>query len=118
MKREAQVNTSLKMVAGFVLLMSTTLVQAQMKSADVAAAKSAFSGNGCANCHDASLQGVGPALKEIAARYKGKKVSAEVAKRIAEGSEGRWGQMAHPPYAGLDSSEAALLARWILAGAP
>jgi predicted CXXCH cytochrome family protein len=35
----------------------------------------------CANCHDASLRGVGPALKEIAARYKGKKVSAEVAKK-------------------------------------
>ena len=99
------------------LLMSTTLVQAQMKSADVAAAKSVFSANGCANCHDASLRGVGPALKEIAALYKGKKVSAEVAKRIVEGSEGRWGQMVHPPYAGLDSSEAALLARWILAGA-
>jgi cytochrome c len=118
MKREAQVNTSLKMAAGLMLLMSTTLVQAQMKPADVTAAKSAFSDNGCANCHDASLRGVGPALKEIAVRYKGKKVSAEVAKRIIEGSEGRWGQMAHPPYAGLDPTDAALLARWILAGAP
>jgi cytochrome c len=118
MKREAQVKTTRKIAAVFMLLMSTTLVQAQMKPADVTAAQSAFSAHGCANCHDASSRGVGPALKEIAARYKGKKASADVAKRIIEGSEGRWGTMAHPPYAALDPADATLLARWILAGAP
>jgi cytochrome c len=60
---------------------------------------------------------VGPSLKEIAARYKGKKVSSEVAKRIIQGSEGRWGDMAHPSNAALDPADAALIARWILAGA-
>ncbi len=110
--------TMLKMTTGLMVLIAATLVQAQMKPADVAAAQSAFSNNGCANCHDASTRLVGPALKEIAARYKGKKVSAEVAKRIIEGSEGRWGDMAHPSNAALDPSEAALIARWILAGAP
>ncbi len=111
--------TMLKMATGLMVLMSTTLVQAQMKPADVTAAQAAFSANGCANCHDASSRIVGPALKEIAARYKGKKVSAEVAKRIIEGSEGRWGEgMAHPSNAALDPADAALLARWILAGAP
>ena len=110
--------TILKIAAGFMVLMSTTLVQAQMKPADVKAAQSAFSANSCANCHDASSRGVGPALKEIAARYKGKKAGAEVAKRIIEGSEGRWGAMVHPPYAALDPADAALLARWMLAGSP
>ena len=108
----------LKMATGLMVLMSASLAQAQMKPADVAAAQSAFSANGCTNCHDASSRIVGPSLKEIAARYKGKKVSAEVAKRIIEGSEGRWGDMAHPSNAALDPADAALLARWILAGAP
>ena len=108
----------LKMATGLIVVMSTTLVQAQIKPADVAAAQSAFSANGCTSCHDASTRIVGPSLKEIAARYKGKKVSAEVAKRIIEGSEGRWGDMAHPSNAALDPADAALLARWILAGAP
>ena len=112
----------LKMATGLMVLISTTLSQAQMKPADVAAAQSAFSANGCTNCHDASSRIVGPSLKEIAARYasknQGKKVSAEVAKRIIEGSEGRWGDMAHPSNAALDPADAALLARWILAGAP
>ena len=116
----------LKVAIGLVVLMSVSLVQAQIKAADVTAAQSAFSANGCASCHDASSRIVGPALKEIAARYKdknrgknkSKKVSAEVAKRIIEGSEGRWGDMTHPSYAALDPADAALLARWILAGAP
>ena len=110
--------TMRRVVTGFMVLISTTLVQAQMKPADVTAAQSVFSANACASCHDASTRLVGPALKEIAARYKGKKVSAAVAKRIIEGSEGRWGEMAHPSNAALDPADAALLARWILAGAP
>ena len=110
--------TMRKVATGLMVLMSTTLVQAQMKPADLTAAQSVFAANACANCHDASTRLVGPALKEIAARYKGKKVSAEVAKRIIEGSEGRWGEMAHPSNAALDPADAALLARWILAGAP
>jgi cytochrome c len=109
--------TILKMATGLMVLMAATLVQAQIKPADVTAAQSAFSGNGCANCHDASMRLVGPSLKEIAARYKGKKVSSEVAKRIIQGSEGRWGDMAHPSNAALDPADAALIARWILAGA-
>ncbi len=110
--------TMLKMATGLMVLMAATLVQAQMKPADITAAQSAFAANGSANCHDASTRLVGPSLKEIAARYKGKKVSAEVAKRIIEGSEGRWGDMAHPSNAALDPADAALIARWILAGAP
>lgn len=99
-------------------LASASLVQAQMKPDELTAAQSAFSAYGCTSCHDASSRIVGPSLKEIAARYKGKKVSAEVAKRIIEGSEGRWGTMPHPSNAALDRADAALLARWILAGAP
>lgn len=108
----------LNITTGLIVLMSTTLVQAQMKPADIALAQSTFSANGCANCHDVSSRILGPSLKEIAARYKGKKASSEVAKRIIEGSEGRWGDMAHPSNAALDPADAALLTRWILAGAP
>ncbi len=108
----------LKVITGLVVLVLTSAAQGQMKSADIAAAQAAFSANACNNCHDASIRIMGPSLKEIAARYKGKKVSAEVAKRITEGSEGRWGEMAHPANAALEPADATLLARWILSGAP
>lgn len=108
----------LKMATPLIVLALASAAHAQMKAADIAAAQAAFSANGCNNCHDASSRIVGPALKEIADRYKGKKVTAEVAKRIIEGSEGRWGDMAHPSNAALEPADAKLLARWILTGAP
>lgn len=107
-----------KIAIGLLVLTSAAATHAQMKAADIATAQAAFSANGCNSCHDPSSRTVGPALNEIAARYKGKKAAAEVAKRIVEGSEGRWGDMVHPPYGGLAPAEAKLLARWILAGAP
>lgn len=110
--------TTHKMATGLMVLMLASATHAQMKAADIAAAQAAFSANACNGCHDASARIVGPALKEIADRYKGKKVTAEVAKRIIEGSEGRWGGIAHPSNATLAPDDAKLLARWILAGAP
>ncbi len=108
----------LKLKTNIALLGAFAPAQAQLAAKDIAAAKAAFSANGCNNCHARAETLVGPALKDIATRYKGKKVVGEVARRIIEGSEGRWGGMAHPANAALDPKDAQLLARWILAGAP
>lgn len=81
-------------------------------------AKSVYEANGCASCHATSEKTVGPSLKAIARRYKGKPVSAELAHRIKAGSKGRWGDMPHPVIESISDSDAALLARWILQGAP
>ncbi len=81
-------------------------------------ARAMFDNNGCASCHQPRGKLVGPSLKDIAQRYKGKKAVAEVATRIREGSEGRWGDMPHPAMAALEPADAELLSGWILAGAP
>lgn len=107
--------TAAAMLSAVMMLPSA---QAQMRAEDVAAAQAVAASNGCTNCHDASIQLMGPAFKEIARRYKGKKVELELAKRIREGSEGRWGELQHPANAALEPAQASLLARWILAGAP
>lgn len=73
-----------------------------------------FESNACNSCHDATARTVGPALSEIAARYKGKKVVAELAGRIRAGSQGRWGEMPHPANESLTPQEATLMAQWIL----
>jgi len=58
-------------------------------------------------------------MRDIAKRYQGKKVNAEMAQRIREGSIGRWGDAeAHPPIGVLEPREARLLADWILNAAP
>ena len=99
-------------------LLAWPLAHAQLPAAEIEAAQAVFSMYGCSGCHDASMRVVGPGLKEIAQRYKGKKDHAELAIRIRAGSEGRWGSTPHPAFEALDPKEAALLAKWILAGAP
>lgn len=106
-----------KLIAGAAVAASATLAHAQMKGDELAAAQSLFASNGCGGCHSVSDAGVGPALREIAKRYKGKKVVDELAGRIREGSSGRWGDAAHPPMGALEPDEAKLLARWVLDGA-
>ena len=92
---------------------------ATKSAANNALGKEAFSSIGCASCHDATSRVVGPSLHEIAQRYKGKKVVAEIAARIRNGSDGRWGELSHhPAYEGVDEKTARLMAAWILAGSP
>ena len=81
-------------------------------------ARAVFEANGCASCHVPNTKTVGPALKAIAKRYKGKAVGAELAARIRAGSEGRWGGMPHPAIENISQDDALLVARWILQGAP
>lgn len=104
-----------------VLLMglAATSAHADKKADDLATARALFAGTGCVNCHEVNEKATGPALKEIAKRYKGKKVVDELAGRIRDGSIGRWSdEEAHPPQGLLEPEEAKLLANWILDGAP
>ncbi len=107
-----------KMTIPAVMAILLTGVAHHAVAMDKAAARAAFDNNGCASCHQVKEKLVGPSLKDIAKRYKGKQVAAELAVRIREGSEGRWGDMPHPAIAGLEPTDADLLARWILAGSP
>ncbi|HEU4853338.1 MAG TPA: c-type cytochrome [Telluria sp.] len=69
----------------------------------------------CMACHAIDKKVVGPAFKEIAAKYSGQKgIEAKLATKIVQGGGGAWGPMPMPPNA-LSAQEAATLAKWILA---
>jgi len=71
---------------------------------------------GCYTCHAEDERSIGPSLQEIAARYAGDPdVAAELARRIIEGTTGRWGNEAMRPHPGLAMDDALSLARYILA---
>jgi cytochrome c551/c552 len=59
---------------------------------------------------------VGPAFKEVVAKYKGK-ANAEslVAHNIRAGGAGKWGPVPMPAFAQLSESEATALAHYVLA---
>ncbi len=103
---------------GLALAAAMTLAHAGMDAEEIASAQAAFSNNGCSGCHSLSETVVGPALQEIAGRYKGKKAEAEIAGRIRTGSSGRWGDGMHPANEAIEPADASLLAKWILNGAP
>lgn len=72
--------------------------------------------NNCTLCHQMDQKGVGPALKEVAAKYKN---DAEGAKKIEgvikNGSKGAWGEnSAMAAQAQVSEADAKALAKWIL----
>ena len=92
----------MKMIA-LTLAASITLVAAGTASAQEALAKS----SGCLNCHAVDTKKVGPAFKEIAAKYKGK-ADAE-ATLVAKVSQGK----GHPTVQ-ASPDDVKSLVKWIL----
>ena len=69
----------------------------------------------CMNCHGLDRKIVGPAFKDVAARYAGKAGAAEVlAIKIVKGGGGAWGPVPMAANPGVSAEEAKKLAAWVL----
>lgn len=69
----------------------------------------------CLACHTVDKRLVGPAYKEIAAKYRADKgAEARLVKKVREGGVGAWGQIPMPPNASVNEKEAAILVKWVL----
>ena len=67
-------------------------------------------------CHAVDKKLVGPAYKEVAAKYKGDaKAEAMLAEKVKKGSVGVWGQVPMPPNASVKDEDVQKLVKWILA---
>ena len=68
----------------------------------------------CMGCHAVDRKMVGPAYKDVAAKYKGDKKAADaLAATIKAGGSGKWGPVPMPPT-NLTDDEATKLAQWVL----
>jgi cytochrome c len=68
----------------------------------------------CLACHSIDKKIVGPAFKEVAAKYKGQAgAGAELAKKVQTGGKGTWGTVPMPPNKVTDD-EALKLVTWVL----
>lgn len=71
--------------------------------------------NGCVACHQAQVKVVGPALKDIAAKYKDRKDAVTyLTGKIQNGGGGVWGPMPMPKQAHVSAADAKLMAEYIL----
>jgi len=87
------------------------IVMAGQVQADEALAKS----KNCMACHAIDKKMVGPAYKDVAAKYKGDaKAPAMLAAKIKAGGKGVWGEIPMPPN-NVTPEEATKLANWVLA---
>lgn len=85
-----------------------------MPTANAADAEALFKSKLCAACHSADAKVVGPALKDVAAKYAGVDGAADtLADHIKNGTSGHWGGMAMPPNP-VTEEEAKTLAEWVL----
>lgn len=87
------------------------LFASQQAAADEALAKS----KNCLACHSVANKIVGPAFKDIAAKYKGDAGAlATLAGKVKNGGGGVWGGIPMPPNATTSEAEAEILVKWIL----
>jgi cytochrome c len=86
------------------------------QKADVATvAKGLMEANGCRACHSYDTKVVGPALNDVAARYKNDKNGlAYLVNKIKNGGNGVWGEVNMPSFATLSEEDRTALATYVL----
>ena len=69
----------------------------------------------CNACHTPDKARVGPAYKDIAARYASDpNAVTSLADKIRKGGTGVWGKLTMPPNPGLSDTETRQLAEWVM----
>ncbi len=72
----------------------------------------------CMACHGVGNRIVGPALREIAAKYAGDALAeSRLTTKVKQGGAGVWGQIPMPAQPQLKEADARAIVQWILAGA-
>jgi len=95
-------------------LIFTTLVLASFSGAALADMALAQAKN-CMACHAVDKKLVGPAYKDIAAKYKGDGAAVDrLAVKIMKGGVGVWGAIPMPANPQVSDAEAKKLAQWVL----
>ena len=69
----------------------------------------------CLVCHQVDKKVVGPAYKDVAAKYASDKTAeAKLFEKVKKGGVGVWGQVPMPPNAAVPDGDVKALVKWIL----
>jgi cytochrome c len=94
-----------------VIALATLVVVSAPAFADLALATS----KNCMACHAVDKKLVGPAYKDVAAKYAGQKDAVDkLSAKILKGGSGVWGPVPMPANAQVSDAEAKKLAAWVL----
>jgi cytochrome c len=97
----------------FVLLASTMLA---LSALPVQASEALAEDNNCLSCHSVDDKVIGPAFKDVAAKYKGQKGAASMlADKVRKGGSGVWGPVKMPANPKISDKDLKAIIAWILA---
>ena len=93
------------------VLSATAVLSSAPAFADLALATA----KNCMACHAIDKKLVGPAYKDVAAKYKGDKTAADkLATKVMKGGSGVWGAVPMPANTQVSEAEAKKLVAWVL----
>ncbi|KHK51944.1 cytochrome C transmembrane protein [Ralstonia sp. A12] len=86
---------------------------------DAARAQAITSQNACMSCHAVDRKLIGPAFKDVAAKYKGDAgAQAKLVMKVRNGGAGNWGVIPMPANPKISQEDLKIVIDWVLAGAP
>ncbi|WP_442808897.1 c-type cytochrome [Trinickia soli] len=75
--------------------------------------------NACLGCHTVDRKLVGPAFRDIAAKYKGDAAApSRLEKKVRDGGAGVWGVIPMPSHPKMSDADIHTVVSWVLSGAP
>ena len=84
-------------------------------AADAKANEELLKKNVCTACHSLDKKMVGPAYKEVAAKYRGQKdAEAKLMEKVKKGGKGVWGEVPMPPNPAVKDDELKTMVQYIL----
>jgi cytochrome c len=97
-----------QLLGACVTVMALTLGNAALANEKLAQA------SGCTTCHGIDKKVIGPAYKEVADKYRGKRAEADLIKKVKGGGQGVWGSVPMPPNPHVKDEDIKTLVVWIL----
>jgi cytochrome c len=106
-----------QVLTGIAVTAALTLsAAAHADKVDMAAGQALAQKSACLSCHSVDKKIVGPAYKDVAAKYKGDKgAEAKLIEKVKKGGGGVWGPVPMPPNGQLKDEDIKTLVRWVLA---
>jgi cytochrome c len=91
------------------LAASAMISNVAFANADLAKSKN------CMACHSVANKVVGPAFKDVAAKYAGQKDAEDkLVQKVLKGGSGVWGAVPMPANPQVSEAEARTLVKWVL----
>ena len=112
--KSVRILPAFSLAAGLLVCASAAGAQSDPQMAIALAEK-----NLCLSCHKVEARVVGPAYRDVAARYKGDAGALErLIAKVAKGGKGVWGTVPMPANKDVSEADIRTIVTWVLSLAP